>query len=132
MLGMPPLPGQTDVKSALVLILKNAVDTLGGSAGVVATWSEAENRFIASAFYGLDAPTAEKLYPFLEEAIPDLAGSRRINWLPAFSVAKVYGTIPMKPLSNLTRRRKRTNKITVSQGDQIWNVFIWSHWQKQG
>lgn len=67
---------QVDLEATLGIILKNALSALGGSAGVVATWSEAEHRFVASASYGLDAKTLAQLEPILDEAAPDLAGSK--------------------------------------------------------
>lgn len=67
---------QIDLEATLRLILKNAISALGGSAGVVATWDEAEHRFITSASYGLDAKALAQLEPILAEAAPDLAGSK--------------------------------------------------------
>ena len=67
---------QVDIRATLELILKNAVLALGGSAGVVATWNEAEHRFVTSAAYGLSPATLESLKPLLDEAAPDLAVSR--------------------------------------------------------
>ncbi len=57
------------------MILKDAIEALGGSAGVVATWSEAEHRFVATGYYGLGDKAMERLLPLLDEAIPDLATS---------------------------------------------------------
>lgn len=65
-----------DLEATLELILKNAVNALGGGAGLVATWSEAEHRFVVSASYGLEANTLAQLQPILHEAMPDLAGSK--------------------------------------------------------
>lgn len=70
-------PEQVDLQATLDLILKHAVEALGASAGVVATWSEAERRFIDHASYGLDAKALTKLRPLLDEAIPDLAESSK-------------------------------------------------------
>jgi len=67
---------QIDIEATLRLILKNAIQALGGSSGVVATWSEAEHRFVVSASYGLDPKSLAQLNPILDEAVPDLAGSR--------------------------------------------------------
>ncbi|MGQ9546048.1 MAG: ATP-binding protein [Dehalococcoidia bacterium] len=67
---------QIDVEATLRLILKNAIKALGGSSGVVATWSEVERRFIVSASHGLDAKSLERLNPILNDAVPDLAGSK--------------------------------------------------------
>lgn len=67
---------QIDLEATLGIILKNALSALGGSAGMVATWSEAEHRFVASVSYGLDAKTLAQLKPLLDEAVPDLAGSK--------------------------------------------------------
>ncbi len=65
-----------DIEATLRLILKNAIGALGGTSGVIATWSEAERRFVASASYGLDSATLAQLNPILNEAVPDLAGSK--------------------------------------------------------
>ncbi len=60
----------------LGLILRNAIKALGGKSGVIATWSEPERRFVVSASYGLDPRSLERLNPILNEAVPDLAGSK--------------------------------------------------------
>jgi len=67
---------QLNLESTLQLILKKAIQALGGSAGVVATWNEARHRFVISASCGLDATTLNRLHPLLTEAAPDLASSR--------------------------------------------------------
>jgi len=67
---------QVDLEDTLKLILKNAIQTLGGSSGVIATWSEAEHRFVVSASYGLDAKSLTQIKPILDEAVPDLAASK--------------------------------------------------------
>lgn len=67
---------KADLEATLQLILKKAVKVLGGRAGVVATWNEARNRMVASAAYGLDSAALHYLRPLLNEAAPDLAGSR--------------------------------------------------------
>ena len=67
---------QTDLEAALQLVLRNAVKALGGSAGVVAIWDEAEHRFIPGASCGLSEETLEYLQPLLDEMVPDVAGSR--------------------------------------------------------
>ncbi len=67
---------QIDLEATLQLILKNAVKALGGSAGVVAIWDEAEHRFVPSASCGMDPDALEQLQPLLAEAAPDLASSR--------------------------------------------------------
>jgi len=69
-------PEDFDLEAALGLILRNAVEALGGSAGVVATWNEAQHCFNVSASYGLDAKTLAQLRPLLDEVIPDVAASR--------------------------------------------------------
>lgn len=69
-------PGQVDLQATLRVILKNAVEALGGCAGVVATWAEAEHRFVATETYGLDAKAVDWLRTLLNESIPDLAASR--------------------------------------------------------
>lgn len=65
-----------NLKSTLELILKNAVKALKGSAGLVAIWSEAEQRFVNGAEYGIDSTSLGKLSLLLEEAIPDLVASK--------------------------------------------------------
>ena len=67
---------QIDTEATLGLILKNAIKALGGSSGVIATWSEAEHRFVVNASYGLDSKSLAQLNPMLNEAVPDLAGSK--------------------------------------------------------
>ncbi|MDM8001147.1 MAG: ATP-binding protein [Dehalococcoidia bacterium] len=82
----PPdgIPQDADLHATLNAILRNAIEALGGSAGVVATWDEEEHRFVASDSYGLDDKALEQLYPLLNEAIPDLAlSSRSFNVLSA-------------------------------------------------
>jgi PAS domain S-box-containing protein len=64
---------QIEPEKTLQLILKSAVQALGGSSGVVAVWSEAEHCFITGASYGLPE---SGLRPLLKEAAPDLAGSQ--------------------------------------------------------
>jgi PAS domain S-box-containing protein len=67
---------EVNIQVTLELILKNAVSALGGSAGVVAIWSESEHRFASSASCGLDPIALTQLRTLLDEAAPDLAGSR--------------------------------------------------------
>ena len=82
----PQIPRQADLQETLRIILKNAIEALGGSAGVVATWSETEHRFMTSGCYGLDTKTMERLLPLLDEAIPDLATSvHNFNLLSALN-----------------------------------------------
>ncbi len=77
-------PQEADLRATLRMILKNATEELGGSAGVVATWDEEEHCFIPIDSYGLDERALEQLFPLLEEAIPDLAvSSRSFNALSA-------------------------------------------------
>lgn len=71
----PHLPHRVDLHETIRIILKNAIEALGGSAGVVATWSETEHCFVATGCYGLDDRTRDRLLPLLNEAIPDLATS---------------------------------------------------------
>ena len=66
---------QVDLNETVRIVLKNAIEALGGSAGVVATWSEAEHCFVTTGCYGLDDRTRDRLLPLLNEAIPDLATS---------------------------------------------------------
>jgi len=65
-----------DLQATLQIILKNAVEALGGSSGVVAVWNEAEHRFTSSVSHGLDETMQAWLDPLLNEIAPDLAGSR--------------------------------------------------------
>lgn len=67
---------QVDIEVTLTAILKNAVQALGGGAGVVATWNEAEHCFTACASCGLDKEALDRLQPLLQEIAPDLSGSR--------------------------------------------------------
>jgi PAS domain S-box-containing protein len=67
---------QINLEATLQLILKKAVQALGGSAGVVATWNESRHRFVVSVSCGLDTHALNRLHPLLIEAAPDLAGSR--------------------------------------------------------
>ncbi|MBE0480140.1 MAG: PAS domain S-box protein [Dehalococcoidia bacterium] len=68
---------QIDLQATLNLILKNAVRALGGTAGVVAIWDAGKQHFVTSASHGLDARSLARLGPLLDEAIPDLAGSKK-------------------------------------------------------
>jgi PAS domain S-box-containing protein len=78
------LPQEADLRATLGMILRNAIEALSGSAGVVATWDEEEHCFVASDSYGLDDMALERLFPLLDEAIPDLAvSSRSFNILSA-------------------------------------------------
>lgn len=70
-------PAEVDVQATLRMILKDAVEALSGSAGVVASWIEAEHHFIVTDSYGLDARALDRLRPLLDEALPDLAGSKQ-------------------------------------------------------
>jgi PAS domain S-box-containing protein len=64
---------QIEPESTLKLILKSAVQALGGKSGVVAVWSEAQHCFITGASCGLPE---SGLRPLLKEAAPDLAESQ--------------------------------------------------------
>jgi len=68
-------PRQVDLHENMRIVLRNAIEALGGSAGVVATWSETEHCFVTTGCYGLDERTRDRLLPLLNEAIPDLATS---------------------------------------------------------
>ncbi len=77
-------PQEADLQATLRMILKNAIEALGGSAGVVATWDEEEHCFVLSDSCGLDDMALKQLFPLLDEAIPDLAvSSRSFNVLSA-------------------------------------------------
>ena len=67
---------QSALKATLELILKNTVEALKGSSGVIATWSEVEHRFVLTVAYGLLPSAIVQLEPLLKEAAPDLASSR--------------------------------------------------------
>ncbi len=78
------LPQESDLRATLSMILRNAIEALGGSAGVVATWDEEDHCFVASDSHGLDDRALERLLPLLDEALPDLAvSSRSFNALSA-------------------------------------------------
>jgi len=68
---------EMDFQAKLRAILSNAVDALGGSAGIIALWDEGERRFVEGASYGLESRVVDRLRPLLREAIPDLAASRQ-------------------------------------------------------
>src|SRR5512136_110379 len=78
------LPREADLRATIRMILRNAIQAVGGSSGVVATWDEEEHCFVPSDSYGLDDSALEQLFPLLDEAIPDLAvSSRSYNVLSA-------------------------------------------------
>jgi PAS domain S-box-containing protein len=70
------LSEQIDIEATLGLILKNAIKALGGTAGMIAAWSESDRRFVSSVSCGLDAGALSLLNPLLDEMAPDLANSR--------------------------------------------------------
>ena len=69
--------GETDLLAKLMVILRDSVDALGGSAGVIALWNEKERRFAEGASYGVNSRAIERRRPLLREAIPDLAASKQ-------------------------------------------------------
>ena len=71
------LTGERDLQAKLEAILRDAVDALGGNAGIIALWNEAERRFIEGVTYRLDPGSVGRLRPLLDEAIPDLADSKQ-------------------------------------------------------
>jgi len=71
----PDLTEEKDLRAKLVLILRDAVEALGGDAGIIALWNERRRRFIEAATYGLDPGSVERLRPLLGRAIPNLAAS---------------------------------------------------------
>lgn len=92
-----------DLEATLGLIIKNAVIALGGGAGLVATWSEAEHSFIVSASYGLEANMLVQLQPLLSEIVPDLAGSNK-----SFNLLSELSPDLLLPYSD---KRERQNPI---------------------
>jgi PAS domain S-box-containing protein len=94
---------EIDSESTLHLILKSAVQALGGSSGVVAVWSEAEHCFILGASYGLPESAVSKLQPLLKEAAPDLAtSSESYNFLselqPERELPAIYNGTKLDPI----------------------------------
>lgn len=71
-----PSSQKDDLEATLQTILKNAVQLLGGSAGVVATWSEARQRFVTSASYGLHSVSPQQLHPLLSEVASGRSGDQ--------------------------------------------------------
>jgi len=68
---------ERDLQPKLETILREAMDALGGNAGIIALWDEKKKRFIEGATYGLDPESVGRLRPLLDEAIPDLAVSKQ-------------------------------------------------------
>lgn len=68
---------QVDIDSTLRVILSDAIEALEGSAGVVASWNESGRRFVITHSQGLTPRALERLRPLLDEALPDLARSKR-------------------------------------------------------
>lgn len=66
---------EIDFPAQLRTILTNAVNALGGDAGLIALWNEKERRFREGASYGLDSQAIDQLRPLLGGAISDLATS---------------------------------------------------------
>jgi len=67
---------EIDLKATLEFILRNAVKALRGSSGVIATWNEAERRFVVDVSCSMDANSLAQLESILTEIAPDLAGSK--------------------------------------------------------
>ncbi len=77
-------PQEADLRATLRMILRNAIEALGGGAGVVATWDEEEHCFVINDSCGLDERALERLLPLLDEVLPDLAvSSQSFNVLSA-------------------------------------------------
>lgn len=72
-----PIDSDQGIEARLSMILSEAVNTLGGNAGIIALWNEKERRFVEGASYGLDPGAIDKLRPLLSYTIPDLASSRK-------------------------------------------------------
>ncbi|MFC1923960.1 ATP-binding protein [Chloroflexota bacterium] len=70
-----PFDEELDFETKLRKILGEAVNTLGGNAGIIALWNERERRFVEGASYGLDPEAIDKLRPLLRSTIPELAVS---------------------------------------------------------
>ena len=70
-----PIDESQDSEARLSRILSEAVNTLGGNAGIIALWEKKKRRFVEGAVYGLDTGAIDKLRPLLRDAIPDLASS---------------------------------------------------------
>jgi len=71
-----PIDKEIEFETRLASILSDAVNMLGGNAGIIALWKEEERRFVEGASYGLDSRDIDKLRPLLRYAIPELASSR--------------------------------------------------------
>ncbi len=104
---MPKTPRKSSERSnleaALNIILKKALQALGGTAGIIASWNEARHRFEVSASCGLDTSTLNRLSPLLTEAAPDLAGSRESydllsRLLPDLGLPLSIERIPQNPI----------------------------------
>jgi len=80
-----------EFRTKLEAVLRNAAEALGGGAGIIALWGDRERRFVRAASFGLDAKALKRLSPLLDEAIPDLAVSRR-------SFDRISKLLPHAPL----------------------------------
>jgi len=67
---------EIDLEATLESVLRNAVKALSGSSGVVATWNEAEHRFVVGVSCSMDANSLAQLESILTEIAPDIAGSK--------------------------------------------------------
>ncbi|HJX69704.1 MAG TPA: GAF domain-containing protein, partial [Dehalococcoidia bacterium] len=97
-----------DFHAKLMTILSNAVEAMGGSAGVIALWNEREKRFVEEVSHGLEPRAVDKLRPLPREAIPALvASSQSFDRLsrfapglhvPATTAEQVQDPIVVQPL----------------------------------
>lgn len=72
-----PIDDGQDFESRLNMILSEAVNTLGGKAGIIALWDKKKRRFVEGAVYGLDSRSIDKLRPLLKDTMRDLVSSER-------------------------------------------------------
>jgi PAS domain S-box-containing protein len=70
-------PEDADCGAILHLILENAVKTLGGSSGIVATWDEERQHLTFYTSCGLNQPDLARLNPLLDGAALDFAPSQK-------------------------------------------------------
>lgn len=112
--------GQSDLESALQLVIRNAARALGGSAGVVATWDEISHSYTVSGSFGVDRSQLEFLDPLLSEAIPDLAESNQ-----QFDVISSLGPESPSPVSDDGERQDQILALPLrSEGVTTGLIYI--------